>query len=116
MDTVMNITTYGGSDELLNKVQSRIEQLESMFSTTDENSEIYAVNRDGSAKVSSDTETLTKFALDICGKTNGALDISIYPVVREWGFTTGDFKVPDDSVIKDLLTHVDYSLMKTKIR
>ena len=108
MDTVMNITTYGGSDELLNKVQSRIEQLESMFSTTDENSEIYAVNRDGSAKVSSDTETLTKFALGICGKTNGALDISIYPVVREWGFTTGDFKVPDDSVINDLLTHVDY--------
>ncbi len=112
MDTVMNITTYGGSDELLDKVQSRIEQLEAMFSTTDENSEIYAVNRDGSAQVSSDTETLTKFALDICDKTNGALDISIYPVVREWGFTTGDFKVPDESVINDLLTHVDYRKVK----
>lgn len=112
MDTVMNITTYGGSDELLDKVQSRIEQLEAMFSTTDENSEIYAVNRDGSAQVSSDTETLTKFALDICNKTNGALDISIYPVVREWGFTTGDFKVPDESVINDLLTHVDYRKVK----
>ena len=112
MDTVMKITTYGGSDELLDKVRSRIEQLEAMFSTTDENSEIYAVNRDGSAQVSSDTETLTKFALDICDKTNGALDISIYPVVREWGFTTGDFKVPDDSVINDLLTHVDYRKVK----
>ena len=112
MDTVMNITTYGGSDELLDKAQSRIEQLESMFSTTDENSEIYAVNRDGSAKVSSDTEKLTAFALDICAKTGGALDISIYPVVREWGFTTGDFKVPDDAVIAELLKHVDYTKVK----
>lgn len=112
MDTVMNITSYGGSDELMDDVEARIQQLESLFSTTDENSEIYAVNRDGKAQVSSDTRDLTEFALDMCSKTNGALDISIYPVVREWGFTTGSFKVPEDSVINQLLKNVDYKKVK----
>lgn len=108
MDTVMNITSYGGSDELLDNVESRIMQLEAMFSVTDESSEIYAVNRDGSGEISSDTRQLMAFALDMCGKTGGALDISIYPVVKEWGFTTGDFKVPDDETLQRLLEHVDY--------
>lgn len=112
MDTVMNITSYGGSDELLERAESRIMQLEAMFSTTDESSEIYALNRDGSGSLSSDTQALIKFALDMCGKTDGALDISIYPVVKEWGFTTGDFKVPDDDILKNLLEHVDYTKVK----
>lgn len=109
MDTVMNITSYGGSEELLDDVEARILELESLFSTTDENSDIYKINENGGGDASPDTLSLASFALDICDKTGGALDISIYPIVREWGFTTNDFKVPEDSVIKELLKHVDYT-------
>lgn len=113
MDTVMNITYYDGTEGgLENSIESEIKQLESLFSVTDENSEIYAVNRDKKGKLSADTSELAAFALEMCERTEGALDISVYPVVREWGFTTGEFRVPDSAVLTDLLSRVDYKKVK----
>ena len=45
----------------------------------------------------------------MCTQTDGALDISIYPIVKAWGFTTGDYQVPDESTIQSLLPMVDYT-------
>ena len=42
-------------------------------------------------------------------RTNGALDISIYQIVKAWGFTTGSYQVPDEETIQTLLTEVDYT-------
>lgn len=109
MDTVMNLTTYGGSDQLLKDAEAAIRELENLYSVTYETSEIYAVNKNGSGTLSDKTSELMSFALDICRKTEGALDISIYPAVREWGFTTGEYKVPDEAVLRDILKNVDYS-------
>jgi thiamine biosynthesis lipoprotein len=75
---------------------------------TNEDSEIYAVNRDGSGTLSADSADLLTQALDICRLTDGALDLSIYPVVRAWGFTTGDYGVPSAEELEELLGHVDY--------
>ena len=50
-----------------------------------------------------------KNALEMCRRTNGALDISIYPIVKAWGFTTGSYQVPDEETIQTLLTKVDYT-------
>ena len=47
-------------------------------------------------------------ALEICRRTDGALDSSIYPIVRAWGFTTGSYQVPDEAEIQALLPLVDY--------
>ena len=48
-------------------------------------------------------------ALEICRRTDGALDLSIYPIVRAWGFTTGSYQVPDEETIQSLLPLVDYT-------
>ena len=48
-------------------------------------------------------------ALEICRRTDGALDLSIYPIVRAWGFTTGSYQVPDEEAIQSLLPLVDYT-------
>lgn len=50
-----------------------------------------------------------KNALEMCRRTNGVLDISIYPIVKAWGFTTGSYQVPDEETIQTLLTKVDYT-------
>lgn len=50
-----------------------------------------------------------KDTLSLCQRTDGALDLSIYPIVRAWGFTTGNYQVPEESTITDLLSHVDYN-------
>lgn len=44
-------------------------------------------------------------------ETDGALDISIYPVVQSWGFTTENYRVPSESERESLLKSVDYRLV-----
>ena len=67
------------------------------------------INENGSGILSGEADTLMKNALEMCRRTNGALDISIYPIVKAWGFTTGSYQVPDEETIQTLLTKVDYT-------
>ncbi|MEA4919945.1 MAG: FAD:protein FMN transferase [Clostridiaceae bacterium] len=108
MDTVMEITAYGADSSLMEAAKGRIKELEGLFSVTDENSEIYDLNQTGSAELSPDTLTLVTKALDICRETDGAVDITIYPVVKAWGFTTGNYRIPDSDELKNLLENVRY--------
>ena len=39
-----------------------------------------------------DASYLVERALEFGESTDGAFDIAIYPIMAEWGFTTGDFK------------------------
>ena len=107
MDTIMEIQA-AGDEELLTGAETMIRDLEKKLSVTDEGSEIYALNRDGKAEVSSDVEDIMRRALSVCAETDGALDISIYPVLKAWGFTTGSYRVPDEEEIDALLENVDY--------
>ena len=110
MDTVMNVRIYaGGNEALLDAAEDRVKELEGLWSVTDEHSEIYALNRDGSAALSVDTAGLLANALELCEYTGGALDITVYPVVRAWGFTTGEYAVPDSETVEKLLARVDYA-------
>lgn len=109
MDTVMTLRLYkGGGPALLDAAGDRVKELEALLSVTDPDSEIYALNRDGSAGLSRDTEELLSGALELCRETDGALDVSIYPVLRSWGFTTGEYAVPTGAELSALLPLVDY--------
>ena len=107
MDTVMELEVYGHEDALPG-AEELIRELEKKLSVTDEKSEIYALNLSNSAQISEDTAELMEGALDICERTSGALDITIYPVLKAWGFTTGEYRVPNDAEIEELLGGVDY--------
>lgn len=108
MDTVMEIQ-IAGDQEILTEAEQRIRDIEKKVSVTDKDSEIYKLNDECSAKLSEDTAKIMDGALKMCDKTDGALDITIYPVLREWGFTTGEYKVPDETRLEELLEYVDYS-------
>lgn len=107
MDTVMELTVYG-DENLLDQAEEEITRLEEALSVTKEDSEIFALNQDQTGRVSGDTAELLRKALTLCGRTGGALDLSVYPVVRAWGFTTGDYRVPEAQELADLLAQVDY--------
>ena len=108
MDTVMSVRIPGGSEELLSEIVRRVESIEQQVSVTREESELYHLNHTGSTKASKDTFTIAEKALSYCEETDGALDISVYPIVREWGFTTGSYHVPEQEVLDRLLEKVDY--------
>lgn len=108
MDTVMTFTLYG-SEALLKEAQALTTGLEKKLSVTDANSEISFVNEHGGGALSSATTELVRSALELCAETGGALDITVCPVVRAWGFTTGEYRVPSDDELAELLENVDYS-------
>lgn len=113
MDTFMTLTVYGLPDgeaqTVLQRAAARIRQLEELLSVTSEGSEIYKANHAGGEAVSlsADTRELLSEALALCRDTDGALDVTIYPVVRAWGFTTGDYRVPEEAELAALLEKVD---------
>lgn len=108
MDTMMDFTIYGESG-LIDQSESLIASLESLVSVTDTGSELYAINQTGSGTLTGKASSLMEQALEICRRTGGALDISVYPIVRAWGFTTGSYQVPDEETIQSLLPLVDYT-------
>lgn len=109
MDTVMDLSVYTDDDSLLVEASELVSQLEHKLSTTDPNSEIYTANATGSAVLSDSTAQLFEHALNFCKKTEGALDLSIYPVVKAWGFTTGTYQIPEQAELDRLLECVDYT-------
>ena len=112
MDTVMSVTVYGpDSAAALKGAEKEIRALEGLLSVTGEGSEIYAANHSGGKGVTLSPETaqLLSAALELCGQTGGALDVTVYPVVRAWGFTTGKYRVPDEAELVQLLKRVDYT-------
>lgn len=111
MDTYISLTVYGPDPETaLEQAQSRIRELEGLWSVTDEGSEIYAANHSSGQPVcvSTDTEELLRFALDMAQETSGALEPTIYPVLTAWGFTTDSYRIPEQEEIDRLLEQVDY--------
>ena len=112
MDTYMNLKVYGGDKGKrgLKEAVDRIFGLESLLSVTKENSDVWKINHANGAAVNvgEDTIEIIKTATAIGAQTNGALDITVYPVLKEWGFTMQQYKIPDEETIDALLQNVDY--------
>jgi len=109
MDTIMDLTAYGeNGQQAVERAEALIYDLESLLSVTNENSEIYRANHSQTVTLSPHTAALLSETLDVCASTGGALDLTIYPLVRAWGFTTGDYRIPSGDTIAQLLPKVDY--------
>ena len=110
MDTVMTFKIYGQEDDL-QAISDRINGLERDLSVTREGSQVYALNHSGGEPVTAgeDFLTLLELARELGDRTEGALDVTMYPVVREWGFTTGVYHIPDGDTLSSLLDNVDYT-------
>ena len=108
MNTTMEFTVYS-SASLVDDAEALINSLEDELSVTKHTSEIAQNNQHGSGTVTGSTADLMGKALAMCSRTNGTLDISVYPIVRAWGFTTGSYKVPSEEELTSLLPLVDYT-------
>lgn len=104
MDTYMTVTAYG--DKCTEAVQAAVDEinrLDDLWSVGNSESEISILNENGSVILSDETYTVVKEALELYDSTGGLFDITVYPLMVEWGFTTEDYKVPTDDKIKELL-------------
>lgn len=111
MDTYMYLKAYGESaDTALGIAAERILSLEETFSVTTENSDTWAINHAGGdpVTVSEDSIVLLETAREIGTKTDGALDVTLYPVLTAWGFTTDTQQIPDADTLAQALALVDF--------
>ena len=108
MDTVMTLQAPSAGEALLDRCEARVAELEEKLSVTEEGSWIARLNAGEAVNADDEVRALIAFALQMGAETDGALDITLYPIVRAWGFTTGDYRVPSDDEISALLSHVDY--------
>lgn len=97
MDTFMQITAYGkDAKKAVQKAIEEIKRLERELAAT-------AINKVSGAALTDDGEYLLKQSMKICDMTEGAFDITIYPVMKAWGFPDKNYRVPPKEELQELL-------------
>lgn len=115
MDTYMTLTAYGTkAEDGLAKAKQAILDVEQEFSATDDESAVYHLNESAGEEtaVSEELFAVTKKALEIGEQSGGAFDITMYPVLKLWGFTTGEYQVPKEEELSAQLAKTGYGKIK----
>lgn len=111
MDTVMDLTAYGKkAEQAIEQAAKLINRFDRLFSVTNKQSDIYKLNHAGGKAIVVEKETydIIQTSIKYSEETDGALDISIYPLVKAWGFTTEHFQVPSDKERNEAMKKVNY--------
>lgn len=99
MDTVMTLTAYGNKADIgLNAAQSVIQSMDTMLDPDTDTSIAYAINHaEGSnVSISGQVALMLSTAKTVYDQSGGALDLTLYPVIKRWGFADGRYYVPTD--------------------
>ena len=103
MDTYMSVKGTGRDAQgAVEAVRDAIIGLDGDLPVTNPESLVYELNAQGTCTADSDMEYLIEKSLSASDLTDGAFNICIYPIMKEWGFTTGEFKVPEASALSAL--------------
>lgn len=106
MDTVVRLTVHGRNAEAaLAACTDELYAMERLFSVTEAGSDAARINQADGAPVwvSPDTQALLQTAQTVSAETDGAFDVTVYPLVTAWGFLGGAQRVPAQETIRDLL-------------
>lgn len=108
MDTVMTLEAYGqNAGAALDAAVAEIERLDALWSIASSDGEIAQLNAEKQITASADTLALLTRAKEISAATDGLFSTTIAPLMEAWGFTSGDYRVPDEAELSALLAHVD---------
>lgn len=106
MDTKMDLRLYGDTDGTEMKALSAILfRLDHSLSATSADSALSALNESGRTE-DADIVSLAAAAQTISAQTDGALDITLLPASRLWGFGTGSYAVPAPAELEALRDRV----------
>ena len=109
MNALIDITAYGRhADKGISQDVSAFTSMEKLLDPELDTSKVYAINHAGGASVTVNAQIagMIQAAQQVSERTEGALDLTVYPLVRAWGFVDDQFAVPEQEVIDELLTHV----------
>ncbi|MCR4622769.1 MAG: FAD:protein FMN transferase [Clostridiales bacterium] len=107
MDTFITISVTGDDAKAtLDWAKNLVETNEQKWSATLPDSLISRLNAGEKITPDADTARILERAAQMRDYTLGAFEPAVYPLVRAWGFTTGEYRIPSDSEIEELLGQV----------
>ncbi len=113
LGTVCTITLYDSDDTaIIDKAIARLSELEDILSINKTGTELDEVNNMAGiapVTVSEDTLNVVKKGLEYSAISNGALDITVGPLVKLWGIGTDFAKVPSEEEIKTAQGLINYN-------
>jgi thiamine biosynthesis lipoprotein len=113
LDTIISVSVYGENAETaVKEIANLIDRLDAVLSTERTDSELYKLNSNGKAACSDDLLNVAARAKQFSLDTDGAFDVTVYPLVKLWGFVgtnqNSDHSVPSEEDIKSALTLVNH--------
>ena len=97
MDTKMTVKVYGeGAPEAAREAKERLQGLDALWSATSEGSDVARLNSGAGEAVALAPETMRLLRLSeaVREETKGALDVTLLPLLKLWGFSGGVHRVP----------------------
>ena len=97
MDTKMTVKVYGeGAPEAAREAKERLQGLDALWSATSEGSDVARLNSGAGEAVALAPETmrLLRMSEEVREETKGALDVTLLPLLKLWGFSGGVHRVP----------------------
>ena len=114
MDTVMTLTAYGSNaDAGLDAAESVIFAMEAMLDPELPTSTVYAINHaeGSSVVVSAQIARMLTTAKTVYDQSGGALDPTVYPLVKRWGFVDQKYYKPTEAEIAEDLSRLCFDQM-----
>ena len=109
LDTVVSVTVYDEADsEAVDECIALCADYEKLFSRTDPESELYALNASGGMAVSDELLGLIETALYYCELSDGRFDITMGAVSEAYGFSSVSPSLPSAEFIAEALSHTGY--------
>lgn len=113
MDTFMTMTAFGPhAPEALEKAKEEILSLEALLSTGIDDSEVTKINSSGEGIMTETVASLMETSIRLWESTEGAFNPAILPVMKLWGFTDGNFRIPEEGELAAALELLDVSLVE----
>lgn len=117
MDTYMEFNAYGkNSEKAVDAAIEEVQKLDAMLSAENSKSEVYALNEQGNLQATDDLAELILRGKEIYQETDGLFDDTIYPVMKLWGFPTGNYHVPTAAEVQKKLALVDGNKVEIQTR
>lgn len=112
-DTVITVTLYGDEQtatKRLNDVFKMAKRYENLLSAQKEGSDISRINEAHGQFVTVDDDTLKviKAALKYSEESGGVFDLTVGDLSSLWDFKNNTGTIPDETAIKQAVSHIDY--------